>query len=162
MASSCSRQANSPPAALKRKKSVTAGLRAEDCQVTLPSEGKIEAKVYAVELMGDHTLVTCKVGDATVTVKADKSAHYEMDKSIGINFALPSVFLFDAETGVRIRTKINVNSAQTGWLLSGPGFRETDDLVGKQATMVRRLVLLVTGAHEHKSGIRSTERDAVG
>ncbi len=97
------------------KRGVTVGLRAEDCQVTVPSEGKIEAKVYAVELMGDHTLVTCKVGDAIMTVKADKSAHYDMDESIGIGFSLASVFLFDAETGVRIRTMTNV---------SRPGFQE--------------------------------------
>jgi multiple sugar transport system ATP-binding protein len=95
------------------KKSVTAGLRAEDCRVTAPNEGKIEAKVYAVELMGDHTLVTCKVGDATVTVKADKSAHYEMDESIGIDFALRSVFLFDAKTGDRICSRIDTSVAHT-------------------------------------------------
>src|SRR4029077_20833973 len=77
---------------LDTKRGVTAGLRAEDCQVTVPSEGKIEANVYAVELMGDHTLVTCKVGDATGTVMADQSAHHDMDESIGISFALPSVF----------------------------------------------------------------------
>ena len=39
-----------------------------------------------VELIGDHTLVTCQLGDATLTVKADKSAHYEMDEPIGITF----------------------------------------------------------------------------
>jgi multiple sugar transport system ATP-binding protein len=45
------------------------------------------------------------VGDRTVTVKADKSAQYNMDEPIGIDFADNTVFLFDTETGARIRAK---------------------------------------------------------
>ena len=82
---------------------VSAGLRPEDCRVTPPGEGKIAARVYATELIGDHTLITCQVGEATMTVKADKSAHYDMDAPIGISFADKAVFLFDAESGARIR-----------------------------------------------------------
>jgi len=85
------------------RKKVTAGLRPEDCRVTPPSQSRIAARVYAVELIGDHTLITCQLGEATVTIKADKSAHYEMDEPIGIDFAESSVFLFDTETGARIR-----------------------------------------------------------
>jgi multiple sugar transport system ATP-binding protein len=84
-------------------KKVTAGLRPEDCRVTGPDKGKIKARVYALELIGDHTLISCQVGDRTVTVKADKSAHYAMDEPIGIDFQETSVFLFDGETGARIR-----------------------------------------------------------
>ncbi|TMJ39255.1 MAG: ABC transporter ATP-binding protein [Alphaproteobacteria bacterium] len=84
-------------------KTVTAGLRPEDCRVTSPDKGKIKARVYALELIGDHTLISCQVGDRTVTVKADKSAHYAMDEPIGIDFQETSVFLFDGDTGARIR-----------------------------------------------------------
>jgi multiple sugar transport system ATP-binding protein len=93
------------------RKGVTAGLRAEDCRVTGPSEGKIAARVYALELMGDHTLITCQLGEVIMTVKADKSAHYEMDEPIGVNFADPAVFLFDTETGVRIRSRTAIGGA---------------------------------------------------
>ena len=86
-------------------KKVTAGLRPEDCRVTSPDKGKIKARVYAVELIGDHTLIMCQVGDRTVTVKADKTAHYAMDEPIGIIFPDEAVFLFDTETGARIRAK---------------------------------------------------------
>jgi len=82
---------------------VTAGLRPEDCRVTNPDKGKIKARVYALELIGDHTLISCQVGDRTVTVKADKSALFAMDEPIGIDFQETSVFLFDGETGARIR-----------------------------------------------------------
>ncbi|RWN55014.1 ABC transporter ATP-binding protein [Mesorhizobium sp.] len=93
------------------RKKVTAGLRPEDCRVTAPSEGKIAARVYAVELIGDHTLITCQFGGATVTVKADKSAHYDMDEPIGITFQDAAVFLFDAETGARIRGRAGRQAA---------------------------------------------------
>jgi multiple sugar transport system ATP-binding protein len=82
---------------------VTAGLRPEDCQVTATDKGKISGRVYAQELIGDHTLIMCQVGEKTVTVKADKSASYQMDEPIGIGFADKAVFLFDTETGARIR-----------------------------------------------------------
>jgi multiple sugar transport system ATP-binding protein len=85
------------------RKNVTAGLRPEDCRVTAPAQGRIEARVYALELIGDHTLITCQLGETTLTVKADKSAHYEMDEPIGITFADSAVFLFDTESGSRIR-----------------------------------------------------------
>jgi multiple sugar transport system ATP-binding protein len=82
---------------------VTAGLRPEDCRVTSPDAGRIKARVYALELIGDHTLISCQVGDRTVTVKADKAAQYRMDEPIGIDFADSAVFLFDSDTGARIR-----------------------------------------------------------
>jgi multiple sugar transport system ATP-binding protein len=84
---------------------VAAGLRPEDCRVTAATGGKIKARVYALELIGDHTLISCQVGEKTVTVKADKGAQYKMDEPIGVDFADDAVFLFDAETGARIRRK---------------------------------------------------------
>jgi multiple sugar transport system ATP-binding protein len=85
------------------KGNVTAGIRPEDCTVTSPSNGQISARVYSLELMGDHTLVTCRIGDDHVTVKADKLAQYGMDEPIGITFQPAAVFLFNSETGERIR-----------------------------------------------------------
>jgi len=84
-------------------KRVTAGIRPEDCRVTPAGQGKLAGTVYATELIGDHSLVTCRFGEATVTVKADKSAQYGMEEPIGLGFEESSVFLFDSESGERIR-----------------------------------------------------------
>jgi multiple sugar transport system ATP-binding protein len=81
----------------------TAGLRPEDCRITAPGGGRVNARVYALELIGDHSLITCQFGDSMITVKADKAAHHEMDEPIGIEFKDTAVFLFDTETGERIR-----------------------------------------------------------
>ena len=53
-------RAASPTSVAGSHQRVTAGLRPEDCRVTAPADGKIAAQVYALELMGDHSLVTCR------------------------------------------------------------------------------------------------------
>ena len=65
--------------------------------------GKIVGEVYATELMGDHTLVTCRVGGGTMTVKADKAFNRRDGDPIGVDFADASVHVFDKDTGDRIR-----------------------------------------------------------
>jgi multiple sugar transport system ATP-binding protein len=92
-----------PTTVAATRANVTAGLRPEDCAVTPPGEGRLDARVYALELIGDHTLVTCRVGETLLTVKSDKSASWDMDAPVGIAFAEKAVFLFDTSTGERIR-----------------------------------------------------------
>ncbi|MBS3647676.1 ABC transporter ATP-binding protein [Pseudaminobacter sp. 19-2017] len=92
------------------RRNVTAGIRPEDCTVTSPSNGRISARVYSIELMGDHTLVTCQIGQEYLTVKADKLAQYAMDEPIGITFKDAAVFLFDSESGERIRSRARVDA----------------------------------------------------
>jgi multiple sugar transport system ATP-binding protein len=80
-----------------------AGIRPEDCRVTEPAEGKIAGDVYATELMGDHTLVTCRARGTAVTVKADKSFTRPDGAAIGVDFADNAIHLFDKATGERLR-----------------------------------------------------------
>jgi multiple sugar transport system ATP-binding protein len=79
-----------------------AGVRPEDCHVTEPGAGKIAGEVYTVELMGDHTLVTCRVGGASMIVKADKAFSRREGETIGVDFADRAVHLFDQASGNRI------------------------------------------------------------
>ncbi|MYH60194.1 MAG: ABC transporter ATP-binding protein, partial [Boseongicola sp. SB0675_bin_26] len=79
------------------------GLRAEDCQVVTPEVGAIRAKLFANELIGDHTLVTAKVGDDMVSIKAPKEFEAGFDEAIGIAFETEKLYLFDKDTGARIR-----------------------------------------------------------
>jgi multiple sugar transport system ATP-binding protein len=79
-----------------------AGVRPEDCRVTEPTAGKIAGEVYATELMGDHTLVTCRVGGTTVTVKADKTFTRNDGEAIGVDFAATAIHLFDKSSGDRL------------------------------------------------------------
>jgi multiple sugar transport system ATP-binding protein len=81
----------------------TAGFRPEDCWITPPGQGKIAGEVYSTELIGDHTLVTCRAGAVKVAVKADKGSQHSLDEPIGIGFHDRSVYLFDKATGARVR-----------------------------------------------------------
>ena len=70
--------------------------------MTAPGAGKFAAQVYAVELMGDHSLVTCRLGEAMLTVKADKGAALAMDAPVGVDFDPGSIYIFDSESGERL------------------------------------------------------------
>ncbi len=83
-----------------------AGVRPEDCRVTEAGAGKIVGDIYTTELMGDHTLVTCRVGGATVTVKADKTFSRPDGEAVGVDFAETAVHLFDKACGDRIGTPV--------------------------------------------------------
>ncbi len=79
------------------------GLRAEDCQVVAPGSGAIRAQLFANELIGDHTLVTARIGDDMVSIKAPKEFEAGFDEAIGIAFETDKLYLFDKDTGARIR-----------------------------------------------------------
>jgi multiple sugar transport system ATP-binding protein len=83
-------------------RAAVAGVRPEDCKLIEPSSGKIVGDVYATELMGDHSLVTCRVDGGTMIVKADKSFNRQEGEPIGVDFAAAAVHLFDKTSGDRI------------------------------------------------------------
>ncbi len=79
------------------------GVRPEDCAVVAPSKGNIRGEIYAVELIGDHTLVTVKTGADMLTVKASKEFSGAIGENIGISVVKDRLFVFDAATGARVR-----------------------------------------------------------
>jgi multiple sugar transport system ATP-binding protein len=79
------------------------GARPEDCTVVAPAKGNIQGEIYAVELIGDHTLVTVKTGGDMLTVKAPKDFTGSIGENIGISVLKDRLFIFDAENGTRIR-----------------------------------------------------------
>lgn len=82
-------------------RAAVAGVRPEDCRVTEAS-GKIAGEVYTTELMGDHTLVTCRVGGTTMIVEAEKTFNRRNGEAIGVDFTDVAVHLFDKACDKRI------------------------------------------------------------
>ena len=80
---------------------VTLGFRAEDASV-LESGGQINAPIYTMELLGDATMVSVRIGGALVSVKADKSYRADIHETVSISVAPEHCHIFDAETGARI------------------------------------------------------------
>ena len=80
---------------------VTLGFRAEDARV-VEGGGQINAPIYTMELLGDATMVSVRIGGALVSVKADKNYRAEIDEIVSIHVPTDHCHLFDAETGARI------------------------------------------------------------
>ncbi|MEO1155340.1 MAG: ABC transporter ATP-binding protein, partial [Pseudomonadota bacterium] len=81
---------------------ITLGYRAEDASVAAPGEGQINAPIYTLELLGDATMVTVRVGAALVSVKADKTFRAEIEDMVSIRIPNEICHLFDGKTGARI------------------------------------------------------------
>ena len=95
----------------------TLGVRPEDCRIVEAGTGAVEGRVYATELIGDHTLVTVSVGPAparggasrmsedagdVLTVKMPKDHEAAFDASVGVAISPDAQYLFDAD-GSRVR-----------------------------------------------------------
>ena len=80
---------------------VTLGFRAEDAKV-IESSGQINAPIYTMELLGDATTVSVRIGGALVSVKADKNYRAAIDETVSIEVPVEHCHLFEAETGARI------------------------------------------------------------
>ena len=65
---------------------VTLGFRAEDASIS-STEAQIAAPVYSLELLGDATMVTARVGGVVVAVKADKEYRAEIGDPVHANRA---------------------------------------------------------------------------
>ncbi len=82
---------------------VTLGFRAEDADV-VEEGGQINAPIYTLELLGDATMVSVRIGGALVSVKADKSFRAEIGDPVSIRVPPDICHLFDAGTGLRLGT----------------------------------------------------------
>jgi multiple sugar transport system ATP-binding protein len=82
---------------------VTIGFRAEDASLADPGvEAGIEAEVYSMELLGDATMVTVRIGGDQVHVKASKDYRCEIGDTVRIAVPAGICHLFDIETGARL------------------------------------------------------------
>ncbi|MEM7300243.1 MAG: ABC transporter ATP-binding protein [Pseudomonadota bacterium] len=79
----------------------TLGFRAEDASV-VDGDGEINAPIYTLELLGDATMVTVRIGGALVSVRADKNFRAEIGETVSIRVPTDICHLFDGKTGARM------------------------------------------------------------
>ena len=79
----------------------TLGFRAEDASV-VPSGGQINAPIYTLELLGDATMVSVRIGGVLVSVRADKNYRAEIEDMVSISVPPGICHLFDGRTGARM------------------------------------------------------------
>jgi multiple sugar transport system ATP-binding protein len=91
-------------------RNVTLGFRAEDAALAemrtktrvSKTTGLIQAPIYALELLGDATMITVRVGGTMVAVKAPKDFRAAIGEPVQINLPRAACHLFDGHDGMRI------------------------------------------------------------
>lgn len=79
----------------------TLGIRPEDLRLCDPCDAEFSGTAYAVELVGDATLVTVEAEGVHIVAKAGKECSIRPGDVVGLNVTGP-MFLFDAARGTRL------------------------------------------------------------
>jgi multiple sugar transport system ATP-binding protein len=79
------------------------GIRPEDLTVAPTGKGHLNSKIYSVEPTGDQTLLAVEQSGKLVIARADRKYRQAIDTPVSLNFDVSHVYLFDGETGLRIR-----------------------------------------------------------
>ncbi len=82
---------------------VTLGVRPEDVAVAKTGSGHLNSKVYSIEPTGDQTLLAVDLGGKLVIARADRNYRQAIDSPVSLNFDPARIYLFDSESGQRIR-----------------------------------------------------------
>jgi len=85
--------------------SVILGFRSEDAAIVEPAAGDLRGTVFACELTGNETIVTCQVGADQVVVQMGKEFDVAVDAPVGIKIDPRKVCLFDPDSGARLRSR---------------------------------------------------------
>ena len=79
------------------------GVRPEDVTSANGDGAHFSAPIYSVELTGEATLVTVRLGEDFVAMRADKNFAGKIDDTVNVRIDSDRTFLFDAATEQRIR-----------------------------------------------------------
>jgi len=79
------------------------GFRPEDASIVEPGTGELLGSVFACELTGNETIVTCTVGNNQLIVQMGKDFDIAVDAPVGIRIDPRKVCLFDPTSGNRVR-----------------------------------------------------------
>jgi multiple sugar transport system ATP-binding protein len=77
---------------------ITLGFRAEDASI-VETGGQIAAPIYSLELLGEASMITYRIGDALVSVKAAKEYRAAINETVRANVPPDICHLFDKSTG---------------------------------------------------------------
>ena len=76
------------------------GFRAEDAEMS--KKGSAVAPLYSIELLGDATISTMRLGGAICSVKGPKDYRAEIGQSVSASIPQKACHLFDPQSGERI------------------------------------------------------------
>jgi multiple sugar transport system ATP-binding protein len=87
--------------ATARSGPVTLGFRAEDAAI-VPEGGHLAAPVYSLELLGEASMITWRIGGALVSVKTAKDFRADIGQRVEASISPAICHLFDTASGERV------------------------------------------------------------
>ena len=89
----------------RRGRNVVLGIRPQDLALVGEHEPSIRGRVWVVELLGSEKLVEVAFGDRRrLTVQTRAETNVNVDDPIGVRIDASRVHLFDADTGLSVRS----------------------------------------------------------
>ena len=82
---------------------VVLGARADDIDITEAGDGDLDVPIYSFENTGENTLLTVQLGAQRIIARGERHLRKNQGARIGIRLNPGHIYLFDAETGIRIR-----------------------------------------------------------
>ena len=82
---------------------VVLGARADDIDITEAGNGDLDVPIYSFENTGENTLLTVQLGAQRIIARGERHLRKDQGDRIGIRLNPGHIYLFDAETGIRIR-----------------------------------------------------------
>ena len=83
--------------------SAVLGVRTDDVNILESSVDGLEVRIYAFENTGENTYLTLQLGDQRLIVRGDRSYRREQGEMVRISLNSKNIYLFDPESGSRIR-----------------------------------------------------------
>ncbi|WP_300532077.1 ABC transporter ATP-binding protein [uncultured Mameliella sp.] len=80
---------------------ITLGFRAEDAEI-VDGPGEISAPMYSIELLGEASMITWRLGGALVSIKTNKEYRAEIGDMVNARIPAAICHLFDTASGERI------------------------------------------------------------
>ncbi len=94
-----------PDVGIKTTGQIKLGIRPEDCAVVSSAEQQhnMKGEVYGVEPTGDMTVLTLRVGEKYLEIKADRDYRSELGVQENVVFDTDRLYFFDSQSGERVR-----------------------------------------------------------
>lgn len=80
---------------------ITLGFRAEDAEI-VEKGGQINAPMYSIELLGEASMISWKLGKSLVSIKTNKDYRADIGAIVQASIPASVCHLFDTKTGLRI------------------------------------------------------------
>ena len=87
----------------RERDNVVLGIRADDIEIADPGKGDLDVEIYSFENMGENTLLTAQLGQQRVIARGERHLRKEQGEVISMRVKAEHIYLFDNETGIRIR-----------------------------------------------------------